>query len=471
MFLKKLLLLIVFISSSAIQAQFGPQQIIDQDQALPSRAIPYDVNNDGFIDIIASLGIESRIVWYQNLDGLGNFAEKQYISDVILAIIALELYDINGDGLLDLIYTTNLDKIAWLENLDGQGNFGPEQLISINLYPYSLAIGDMDNDGDLDILSVVHNSGSSVHLMLNENIDGLGNFSEGTVLFAGNDFYNIALIDHDNNGFLDVVTAINNGPARLMLFENFEGDLNDPIEIYQFDFAPSGWTTVNNIVTVDINNDNKKDLLIDSIYDEQDTVKNISWLENIDGQGTFSQPQNIDNDFTYSNSLRTYDLDDDGDFDILAAMYEFNHLENSTVVWYQNLDGQGDFGEQQIISTEVFRVVDAMAADLNGDGDLDVISASRTDNKVAWYENTGVLGVSENELYETVLFPNPSEGIINIQSAEPVSKIEVYTLLGEKLKTFSNSEEIDISVFSSGLYLVKLIDDDGNSEIQKVIKE
>ena len=52
--------------------------------------------------------------------------------------------------------------------------------------------------------------------------------------------------------------------------------------------------------------------------------------------------------------------------------------------------GQGLFGPQQVISTNADGAFSVYAADVDGDGDVDVLSASRSDSKIAWYENDGV---------------------------------------------------------------------------------
>ena len=77
------------------------------------------------------------------------------------------------------------------------------------------------------------------------------------------------------------------------------------------------------------------------------------------------------------------DLDGDGDLDVLSASED-----DDKIAWYEN-DGSGNFGDQQVITTSAAGAESVYAADLDGDGDLDVLSASYRDNKIAWYENDG----------------------------------------------------------------------------------
>ena len=80
-------------------------------------------------------------------------------------------------------------------------------------------------------------------------------------------------------------------------------------------------------------------------------------------------------------SVYAADLDGDGDLDVLSASYWDNKI-----AWYTN-DGTGRFGPQQAITTAASGAWCVYAADLDGDGDLDVVSASENDDKIAWYEN------------------------------------------------------------------------------------
>ena len=77
------------------------------------------------------------------------------------------------------------------------------------------------------------------------------------------------------------------------------------------------------------------------------------------------------------------DLDGDGDQDVLSAS-----RDDDTIAWYEN-QGGGVFGTQQQLSTTSDFATCVYTADLDGDGDLDVLAASADDDTVAWFENLG----------------------------------------------------------------------------------
>ena len=86
-----------------------------------------------------------------------------------------------------------------------------------------------------------------------------------------------------------------------------------------------------------------------------------------------------------SEALCVYaaDLDGDGNADVLSASF----LDDK-IAWYKN-QGGGAFGAQQVITTAANGATSVFATDLDGDGDMDVLSASQIDRRIAWYENQG----------------------------------------------------------------------------------
>ena len=81
--------------------------------------------------------------------------------------------------------------------------------------------------------------------------------------------------------------------------------------------------------------------------------------------------------------IKNADLDGDGDQDLISAS-----INDNKIAWYENLGG-GIFGPQQIISSNAVGARSVDVSDVDSDGDIDVVSASQNDNKIAWYENLG----------------------------------------------------------------------------------
>ena len=129
-------------------------------------------------------------------------------------------------------------------------------------------------------------------------------------------------------------------------------------------------------VAADLDADGDLDVLSSSRGDSK-----IAWYENTDGAGAFGSQQIISSLFSNAEEAIVADIDGDGDLDAVAATFH-NGLN-----WFDNTDGLGGFSSEQSIATQL-QITGTFAADLDGDGDLDVLSASWSDDRVAWYENT-----------------------------------------------------------------------------------
>ena len=84
------------------------------------------------------------------------------------------------------------------------------------------------------------------------------------------------------------------------------------------------------------------------------------------------------------SSVFVADMDNDGDLDIVIGAYD-----DHTIAWYEN-DGAADPSWTAAdIATSADGASGVYAADMDNDGDLDIVSASRNDDAIAWYENDG----------------------------------------------------------------------------------
>jgi len=108
--------------------------------------------------------------------------------------------------------------------------------------------------------------------------------------------------------------------------------------------------------------------------------------------------------------------------------------------------------------------------DLDYDGDNDIIAATQFDNKIIWYKNTHILSLYENNKLKFEIFPNPTNGLIKIESENDIKVVEIYNFLGQQVLAVQNQNDIDISSLSSGIYFLKSIDKFEVTGVKKIIK-
>lgn len=195
--------------------------------------------------------------------------------------------------------------------------------------------------------------------------------------------------DFDGDGRLDIVAASSNDNA-VSWFRNegpsdpsITGDTTD-----EYNHLPTfsikneiTWSSLGSrIVTVaDIDSDGDVDVVGASYYDSS-----LRWYENTDGLGTF-EPHLISTGVNEGQGVTVADVDNDGTIDVISAS-----SGDDTIAVFRNLDGLGNFCEiKEVVDDDAVGARTAIAADLNGDGWVDIASASKDDDTVAWYPNDG----------------------------------------------------------------------------------
>lgn len=361
--------------------QFGNQNIIDSSADSASAVLAADLDGDGDLDVVSTSAGDHSVSWYDNTDGLGTFGTKQIISGSMNRAIVVHAADLDGDGDLDIISASQSDEsIVWFENTTGNGDFGPPITITTaSQITESVYAADIDGDGDLDVVS--GSSGNRSHkVSWYENVNGLGSFGGQKNLIPSNlrGVDSARAGDLDGDGDLDIIYGTIDQVVWLRN-TNAMGAFSSRI------LMATGIFGSKEIRLVDIDNDGDLDVLFSSTLITGDRIS-IMWYKN-DGAGNFVAQPLIDNgDLNGAWSVDYADFDKDGDMDVVSASRTDN-----TVIWFENVDGQGSFGSQQIISGTVSGTIFVSVADIDGDGDDDVLSASDADDKIAWYENNNVI--------------------------------------------------------------------------------
>jgi hypothetical protein len=89
-----------------------------------------------------------------------------------------------------------------------------------------------------------------------------------------------------------------------------------------------------------------------------------------------------------------------------------------------------------------------------------------------YVSTTKILGVNNFESNEVSMYPNPASNSFKIRATNTIDRITIYNTLGQKMQELSpnkNNENIDVSSFKNGLYLIQ-VESEGKSVTSKLIK-
>lgn len=457
--MKKLFFFIVIVFTYLnCHAQFGEQQIISTDIAGARSVFTSDIDGDGDLDVLSASRFDDKVSWFENTDGLGDFGEEQTIDTNLPFSSWVFAIDLDGDDDNDVLSLSDFDnKLVWYKNLDGLGDFSTRLTISTQVNgAISVFAIDLDGDGDNDVIS---SSANDNKIAWYRN-DGLGNFGAQLIISTNAlAARQVTANDIDGDGDIDIIYAAA-AADKIIWHENTNG-LGD------FGNERIISTNVNGVISVfsqDIDGDDDMDIISTSFGGDE-----IAWHENIDGLGNFSPKQIISLNVDAPRFVYAVDLDNDNDIDVLSA----SHADDK-IAWYENTDGVGTFGSQQIISS--FPDIDAgtsvIASDIDNDGDMDVLSASLIDAKIAWYENLTILGVRDNVLEKISFHPNPTKDYLYIDSKNIIIlEIEIFDALGRYILTEKeNFNQLNLSKLKNGILFLKIKTESGIFTT-KVIKE
>jgi hypothetical protein len=325
-----------------------------------------DVDRDGDADLVVG-GTPAR--WFENTDGAGTYGTAQLIG---AAFTTGHLADVNRDGKLDLVAGSfSTDEVAWYAN-NGGASWPKTTITTAADGVETVWAADLDGDGDLDVLTGSENDNE---LAWHENTDGLGSFGTEQVIETGTGFERVETVsaaDLDGDGDLDVLAGWNSA-HEIVWYENTDG-------AGSFGTAQvlASVNIPRSIRAADLDGDGDLDVLVASLFDDW-----IVWVPNTGG-GSFGPAQSVGGGFLLNSPriLVATDLDADGDLDVASA-----GGTSDSVVWFENTTGTGTFAPAAVISASPDNPYSVTVGDIDGDGDLDVASASANDDTVAWYRN------------------------------------------------------------------------------------
>ena len=342
----------------------GGASITEDSHATCSMALG-DLDNDGDPDLVAGNNGQPNRLYLNNgtADPFAGIVGRN-IDENAYATRSVALGDLDNDGDLDLATgNEGQSNRLYLNNgtTDPFAEATGSNLTADAHDTYSITLGDIDNDGDLDLAA--GNEGQANRLYLNNGT--ADPFAEATGSDLGSDThdtYSLALTDIDNDGDLDLVAGNRNQTNRLYA----NTGTTDP-------FAGSAGTTiattsirVASMALGDMDNDGDLDLVVGN----DNYMINLLFLNN--GTATpFSGATgaNITSDAHSAWSVALGDLDNDGDLDLVAGNYgQTNrlYLNNGTENPFAGVSGSN-------ISSDQHDTASVVLGDVDNDGDLDIV--------------------------------------------------------------------------------------------------
>jgi hypothetical protein len=333
----------------------------------PQAVVSADFDGDGLPDLAAVQYSESNVdnsavkVLLGNADGTFRPALHSPTGKYPQS---LAFGDFDGDGNLDLA-TANASDVSVLRG-NGDGTFQAPSNFGIGSNPSSVAAGDFNGDGllDLGVTSNIYDGYTGLYGYANVLLgNGGGGFSGPYVQSLGWGFHTSAVVvDLNGDGFGDFVAASRGYGKVYVMLGDGTGDLRDP----------SGFTCGNSPVSVavgDVNGDTVTDLVT------------ANWLGDDvgvllgDGLGNFSAVRNFATGLV-PTAVVLGDFTGDGHVDVATA--------NSNSDDLSLLRGRGDGTFSSAVNSAVgFYPWGAAAGDFNGDGWLDAVTANVGGNDVS----------------------------------------------------------------------------------------
>jgi hypothetical protein len=447
-----------------------------------------DVNRDGFLDVVTGNAQQSKV--YLNI-GDGVFQAGEDIAGSDAQSVALG--DMDGDGDLDIIVGRGGNSWFGGQNTihlnDGNGSF---DLVGVNFGPgndftKSLAITDIDTDGDLDIvvgnsyISSLISGGAQNAIYYN---DGLANLTSTSTFGTGlDDTYSVTGGDFDSDGDLDILTGnfgqdlvyFNNGSSSLLESRQFglpvpmtsdialgdvdgDGDLdiiNSNIGLNQIhvndgdgDFPVHytfGTELGSRIVAVgDMNGDKSLDVVTDkgNIYVN-------------DGKGAYLTNYSFDIGENFVNTLALADLDNDNDLDIAVGS------EAQSLLFFN--DGTGSLFSSQSLGSGATNLD---FGDIDGDGNLDIVSVYGM--LIRSYFNNG----QGNFLSRTFAEPGGSPHKLQVGDVNGDGSLDIVTINETNVRIYPNDGMGSFtSSYSFGIFAdyLSLGDMDGDGDLDIVV--
>jgi hypothetical protein len=333
----------------------------------------WDLDGDDWVDLVVGSAGDDTISWFKN-EAFGVYGDARVVTTSAVDVRSVYVAWVDEDNAVDII-AADAGGFAWYKNQiaeEGTPDWSERKVISDTaLGAQDVVLGDITGDGFY--FEVVGASKDDDTVFAYEFDPDTSAFDGGILVSDETDGpAAVNLSDIDDDGWLDVIVGSQDDDRVVWYrYRHREGIFSQTRLIDDSIADPTS------VFSVDIDDDGFRDVLVASSGENT-----IAWYRNRVKEPTddFAPPVIIDDDAIGASSVYAFDMDGDGDWDVLSTS-----AGDDKVSLYRNLDGAGTFGPRQVITDTALGAQEVTVSDLDGDFIPDVIFASAEDDTVAWY--------------------------------------------------------------------------------------
>lgn len=444
----------------------------------------------------------------------GLYCENNQISSLNLTNnVNLEVlnYRYNNLPSVNLTSNVNLTNLTCtnnnIVNMDVSGNVNLE---IINCSNNSIVSLDFANNTNLLAVNAFNNLLTSVNLLANVNLEELYIYDNliSTINLSNN--VNLLYLTLSNNQLtqLDVLNNVNLSELNCGANQIVALDLSNNVileEVYAYDNLITVLTLPNAVGYVNVMDNKLTSIDVSSnlnFFGINCANNELTYLNVASGGNTFFYEMiatgNPDlacitvDDVTYSTTNWTY-IDATSSFStncpVLVNDITVTSQSNQYVILTDGATLQMEADILPVDATDatfVWSVINGTgAATIDASGLLTATNNGVVTVVATANDGSGITGLidveisgqtmasinTNSEVVIVNMFPNPTTGVVNIQSANQLETIEIYNLIGERVNIFTNTNTINISNLSKGVYMLKFNTLNGESITKKLIRE